>query len=67
MGEKMQSFQIKAWMEAATILGLIVVGGLAATWLNMTTPLTYTTGEASVANAFGKRAPDPSGFDEPGD
>ena len=47
--EKMQSFQIKAWMEAATILGLIVVGGLAATWLNVTTPLTYTTGEASVA------------------
>lgn len=47
--EKMAGVQIKAWMEAATILGLLVVGGLSATWLNITTPLTYVTGEASVA------------------
>lgn len=47
--EKMEGFQIKAWMEAATILGLLVVGGLTATWLNITTPLTYSTGEASIA------------------
>lgn len=47
--EKMEGFRIKAWMEAATILGLLVVGGLTATWLNISTPLTYVTGDASVA------------------
>ena len=46
---KMESMQIKVWMEAATILGLFVVGGLTATWLNVTTPLVYTVGEASTA------------------
>lgn len=46
--EKMESLQIKRWMAAGTILGLIVVGGLTATWLNITTPLVYSVGEANV-------------------
>lgn len=45
---KMESLQIKRWMEAATILGLLVVGGLTATWLNVSSPLIYTVGDASV-------------------
>ncbi len=45
---KMEQLNIKIWMEAASILGLFVVGGLTATWLNVTTPLVYTVGEASV-------------------
>jgi len=47
--DKMEGMQIKVWMEAATILGLLVVGGLSATWLNVTTKLTYTVGDAMVA------------------
>lgn len=47
--DKMESMQIKVWMEAATILGLLVVGGLSATWLNVTTKLTYTVGDATIA------------------
>lgn len=47
--DKMESMQIKVWMEAATILGLFVVGGLTATWLNVTTKLTYTVGEAAIS------------------
>lgn len=45
---KMESMQIKRWMSAATILGLIVVGGLTATWLSVSTPLVYTVGDATV-------------------
>ena len=47
--EKMEGFKIAVWMEAATILGLFVVGGLSATWLNVKTKLVYTVGDASVA------------------
>ena len=47
--DKMEGLQIKVWMEAATILGLLVVGGLTATWLNVTTKLEYTIGEASIS------------------
>ena len=46
--DKMESMQIKVWMEAATILGLLVVGGLSATWLNVKTNLVYTVGEAAI-------------------
>ncbi len=47
--ENLGGMQIQRWMEAATILGLLVVGALVASVLNITTPLTYTQGEASVA------------------
>lgn len=47
--DKMESMQIKVWMEAATILGLFVVGGLSATWLNVSTKLTYSLGDASIS------------------
>lgn len=46
--DKMESMQIKVWMEAATILGLLVVGGLSATWLNVKTKLVYTVGDAAI-------------------
>jgi len=46
--QKMESMKIKRWMSAATILGLIVVGGLSATWLNISTPFVYSVGETSV-------------------
>jgi PTS system mannose-specific IID component len=47
--DKLSSTHFQNWMEAAVILGLFVVGGLTATWLGITTPLTYTVGEASVS------------------
>lgn len=47
--DKMEDLQIKVWMEAATILGLLVVGGLTATWLNVKTKLAYTVGEATIS------------------
>lgn len=47
--QKMESLNVKVWMEAASILGLFVVGGLAATWLGVKTPLVYTVGEATVS------------------
>lgn len=46
--EKLEGMQIQRWMEAAAILGLMVVGALVATALNLTTPLTYAVGEAKV-------------------
>ncbi|MDD5791362.1 MAG: PTS system mannose/fructose/sorbose family transporter subunit IID [Erysipelotrichaceae bacterium] len=47
--DTMDNSSINIWMEAATILGLFVVGGLSATWLNVTTKLTYTVGESTTA------------------
>lgn len=47
--DKMESMQIKVWMEAATILGLFVVGGLTATWLNVSTKLSYSVGDAAIS------------------
>lgn len=47
--DKMESMQVKVWMEAATILGLFVVGGLSATWLNVSTKLTYSVGDAVIS------------------
>lgn len=46
--DKMESMQIAVWMEAATILGLFVVGGLSATWINVKTKLVYTVGDAAI-------------------
>ena len=46
--EKLESMQIKRWMEGATILGLLVVGALVATWLNIRTPLEYSVGEGDA-------------------
>ena len=47
--EQMEGLQVKVWMEAATILGLLVVGGLTATWVSVKTKLVYTIGDASVS------------------
>lgn len=47
--DKMESMQVKVWMEAATILGLFVVGGLSATWLNVSTKMTYSVGDAVIS------------------
>jgi len=46
--EKLEGMEIKRWMEAATILGLLVVGALAATWLNVVTPIQYVIGEGDA-------------------
>ncbi len=46
--EELEGMQIQKWMEAATILGLLVVGALVATAMNLTTPLTYVVGDAQV-------------------
>jgi mannose/fructose/N-acetylgalactosamine-specific phosphotransferase system component IID len=46
--EKLEGLEIKRWMEAATILGLLVVGALAATWLNVATPIRYVIGEGDA-------------------
>ncbi len=46
--ERLGSMQVQRWMEAATILGLLVVGALVATALGIATPLTYTMGDASI-------------------
>lgn len=46
--ESMESFQIRKWMKVATILGLMVVGALVASWLNVTTPLVYTVEESTI-------------------
>lgn len=44
--QDMSSFNV--WMEAATILGLFVVGGLTATWLGVSTKLSYTIGDKTI-------------------
>ena len=46
--EKMESMEIQKWMEAAAILGLMVLGALVATWLNVQTPIVYTMEKASI-------------------
>ena len=43
--EQLGGMKIQRWMEAATILGLIVVGALVATNLGIATKLSYTVGE----------------------
>lgn len=46
--EQMEGMQIHKWMESAAILGLMVLGALVASWLNVTTPMVYTMQEASI-------------------
>jgi PTS system mannose-specific IID component len=57
--ERIGNMQVQRWMEAATILGLLVVGALVATALNISTPLVYTVGDVSVGlqNMFDKILP----------
>ena len=46
--EKLNPAMIDRVKEAATMLGLLVVGALAATLLKIGTPLTYVSGDATV-------------------
>ena len=46
---ELEGLQIKKWINGATILGLMVVGSLVASWLNITTPLAYTIEDTSIA------------------
>lgn len=46
--EEMENIQIRRWMEGAAIVGLMVVGALVATWLNVSTPMVYTMQKAAV-------------------
>lgn len=46
--EGMENLQIKKWMKVATILGLMVVGALVGSWLNVSTPFVYKVGESSI-------------------
>lgn len=45
----MSSGGIRKIMEGATITGLMALGALIATWLNVSTPLKYTVQKASVS------------------
>ncbi len=47
--EQMDQEGLRRLMRGATIAGLMGVGGLVGTWLNITTPLTYTLQEATVS------------------
>lgn len=47
--QSMDGLEVKKWMKGATIVGLIVVGALVATWLNITTPIAYTYEETTIA------------------
>ncbi|MEW9673665.1 PTS system mannose/fructose/sorbose family transporter subunit IID [Ammoniphilus sp. 3BR4] len=52
MGERflgvLGSGRLRKMMEAATMVGLITVGALTATWLKVKTPLTYKVQEGSI-------------------
>lgn len=45
----MSSGGIRKIMEGATMAGLMALGALTATWLNVSTPLTYTVQKATVS------------------
>jgi mannose/fructose/N-acetylgalactosamine-specific phosphotransferase system component IID len=47
--EQLDNSGFKLLMEGAAIAGLMGIGGLVGTWLNITTPLTYTIESASVS------------------
>ena len=47
--EKIDQEGLQRLMQGAAIAGLMGLGGLVGTWLNITTPLTYTVQEASVS------------------
>lgn len=46
--DKLQGLQVKKWINSATILGLMVVGSLVASWLNITTPLAYNIEDTAI-------------------
>ena len=45
----MSSSKMRQMMEGATMAGLMALGALTATWLNITTPLVYTVEKATVS------------------
>ncbi len=47
--EKMEGMEIQKWMEAATVVGLMVLGALVASWLKIQTPLVYTMQKATIS------------------
>lgn len=47
--EQLHSDRMEMLMEGATITGLMALGALVGTWLNITTPLAYTVEETSIA------------------
>lgn len=47
--EQIDQQSLHRLMQGAAIAGLMGLGGLVGTWLNITTPLTYTVQEASVS------------------
>jgi PTS system mannose-specific IID component len=46
--EKLDSAETKALMFSATMVGLLSLGALTGTWLNITTPLSYTLGDSTT-------------------
>jgi mannose/fructose/sorbose-specific phosphotransferase system IID component len=46
--DKMEGLQVQKWMESAAIVGLMVLGALVASWLNVQTPMAYTMEKATV-------------------
>lgn len=47
--ERMESIGIKRLMEGMAMAGLMALGALVGTWLNVKTPLTYTVQKATVS------------------
>jgi mannose/fructose/N-acetylgalactosamine-specific phosphotransferase system component IID len=46
--DQMENLQVQKWMEGAAIVGLMVLGALVASWLNVQTPMAYTVEKATV-------------------
>lgn len=47
--EKMQGLQLKRWLDGANMVGLMVIGALVATWVNISTPLVYNFEETAIS------------------
>jgi PTS system mannose-specific IID component len=47
--ERLDQAGLRRLMESAAIAGLMGVGGLVGTWLNITTPLTYTIQNSAIS------------------
>jgi mannose/fructose/sorbose-specific phosphotransferase system IID component len=45
--ERMENLQVQKWMEGAAIVGLMVLGALVASWLNVQTPMVYNMEKAT--------------------
>lgn len=45
--EQMEGLQVQKWMEGAAIVGLMVLGALVASWLNVQTPMVYSMEDAT--------------------